>query len=50
VTGYSSLAEVKRIEDFEGTVQLGLGVNGAACYHAVYLTNPNRIVIDVQVS
>jgi len=48
VTGYPGLAEVKRIEDFEGVVQLGLGVNGPACYHAFYLTNPNRLVIDVQ--
>jgi hypothetical protein len=48
VTGYTGLAEVKRIEDFEGVVQIGLGVNGAACYHAYYLTNPNRLVIDVQ--
>ena len=48
VTGYPGLAEVKRIEDFEGVVQLGLGVNGPACYHAFYLTNPNRLVIDIQ--
>ncbi|HKW60628.1 MAG TPA: hypothetical protein VJR46_12825 [Candidatus Dormibacteraeota bacterium] len=48
VTGYTGLAEVKRIEDFEGTVQLGLGVNGAACYRVMWLTNPNRLVIDVQ--
>ena len=48
VTGYPGLAEVKRIEDFEGVVQLGLGVNGPACYHAYFLTNPNRLVIDVQ--
>jgi hypothetical protein len=50
LTGYSGLAEVKRIEDFEGTVQLGLGVNGAACYHAFFLTNPNRLVIDIPTS
>lgn len=48
VTGYAGLAEVRRVEDFEGTVQMGLGVNGAACYHAYYLTNPSRLVIDVQ--
>jgi hypothetical protein len=48
VTNYSGLAEVKRVEDFEGVVQLGLGVNGPACYHAFFLTNPNRLVIDVQ--
>ena len=48
VTGYSGLAEVRRVEDFEGVVQLGLGVNGAACYRAFYLGSPARLVIDVQ--
>jgi hypothetical protein len=50
VTGYHTLAEVRRVQDFEGVVQLGLGVNGPACYHAYFLTNPNRLVIDVQAS
>jgi hypothetical protein len=48
VTNYPGLLEVKRIEDFEGVVQIALGVNGPACYHAFYLANPNRLVIDVQ--
>jgi hypothetical protein len=48
VTGYSGLAEVRRVQDFEGTVQLGLGVNGPACYRVFWLTNPSRLVIDVQ--
>ena len=48
VTGYATLAEVRRVEDFEGVVQLGLGVNGAGCYRAFWLTNPDRLVIDVQ--
>jgi hypothetical protein len=48
VTGYTGLAEVKRIEDFEGVVQLGLGVNGSPCYRVRWLTNPDRLVIDVQ--
>ena len=48
LTGYVALAEVKRIEDFEGVVQLGLGVNGPACYRVSFLTNPSRLVIDVQ--
>lgn len=47
VTGYPTLAEVKRVEDFEGTVQLALGVNGAGCYRTSFLSNPNRFVIDV---
>jgi hypothetical protein len=48
LTGYPALAEVRRVEDFEGVVQLGLGINGPACYRAFVLTNPMRLVIDVQ--
>ena len=48
VTGYPGLAEARRVGDFEGVVQLGLGVNGPACYRVMWLTNPNRLVIDVQ--
>jgi len=50
VTGDKGLAEVRRVEDFEGTVQLGLGINGPACYRTTLLTNPNRLVIDIQTS
>jgi len=48
VTSYATLVEVKRLEDFEGVVQLGLGVNGTGCYRAFWLSNPDRLVIDVQ--
>lgn len=48
-TGYSALVEVRQVQDFEGVVQLGLGVSGPACYTATILTNPDRLVIDVQV-
>ncbi len=48
VTGYSTLVEVRRVEDFEGVVQLGMGINGPACYRAFLLTNPDRLVIDIQ--
>lgn len=47
-TGYSTLVEVRSVEDFEGVVQLALGVNGPVCYRAFMLTNPARLVIDVQ--
>jgi hypothetical protein len=50
VTSYNGLAEVRVLEDFEGYVQLGLGVNGPACARVFLLTNPNRLVIDVQTS
>lgn len=47
-TGYSALVEIQRLEDFEGVVQLGVGLSGAACYRAFILANPLRLVIDVQ--
>jgi hypothetical protein len=47
VTGYGALVELRRVQDFEGTVQLALGVNGTGCYRAFFLANPNRLVIDV---
>jgi hypothetical protein len=47
-TGYATLVEVRRVEDFEGVVQLAIGVSGAACYRAFILTNPGRLVIDIQ--
>lgn len=48
VTGYPGLAEVKRIQDFEGVVQLAVGLNGATCYRAYFLNSPDRLVIDIQ--
>ncbi len=47
-TGYSVLVELRQVEDFEGTVQWGLGLSKTACYRAFYLTNPVRLVIDIQ--
>jgi hypothetical protein len=47
VTGYTTLAEARRVQDFEGVVQLGLGVNGSGCYRAFFLANPSRLVVDV---
>lgn len=49
-TGYATLVEVRSVQDFEGTVQLALGINGPACYRAYILTGPTRLVIDVQSS
>ena len=49
-TSSPSLAEVRVIEDFEGQISLGLGVKQAACYKVSMLTNPVRLVIDVQSS
>jgi len=49
-TGYPVLLEERQMEDFEGTVQWGLGLSKSACYRAFFLANPTRLVIDVQVS
>lgn len=49
VTGYSTLVEVRQVEDFEGVVQLAIGINGDPCYRAFYLGSPTRLVIDIQV-
>ena len=46
---YPALVEVRELEDFEGTTQWGLGLAKTACYRAFMLTNPDRLVIDIQV-
>jgi hypothetical protein len=47
-TGYSGLLEVRVIDDFEGSMDIGLGLSKAACYHAFILTTPTRLVIDIR--
>jgi hypothetical protein len=47
-TGLGSLVEVRQVEDFEGVVQLALGVSGSPCYRAYQLTDPHLLYIDVQ--
>src|SRR4029077_18134875 len=47
-TNYSVLLEARQMEDFEGTVQWGLGLSKSACHRAFFLTNPTRLVIDIQ--
>lgn len=49
-TGYSGLVEVRLVEDFEGVVQVAIGVFSPACYKYSLLSNPVRLVIDIQVS
>ena len=49
-TGYPVLVEARQVQDFEGTVQWGLGLSKPACYRTFSLTNPMRLVIDVQTS
>ncbi len=46
----SGILEARQVQDFEGVVQWGLGLSKPACYHAFWLTGPDRLVIDVQTS
>jgi hypothetical protein len=48
-TGYSTMVEVRQVGDFEGYVHYGIGLSTTACYRAFILTNPARLVIDIQV-
>ena len=47
-TGYAGLLEVRKVGDFEGVVQWALGLSKPACYQATILTNPARLVIEIQ--
>ena len=47
-TGYAGLVEIRQVEDFEGIVQLAVGVSGATCYRAFILSSPLRFIIDIQ--
>ena len=47
-TAFPGLVEVRVLEDFEGQVSVGLGVNQTGCYRATLLANPARLVIDVK--
>jgi hypothetical protein len=46
--GYPVLLEARQLQDFEGTVQWGLGLAKPACYRAFFLASPYRLVIDIQ--
>jgi hypothetical protein len=49
-TGFAGLLEVRLVGDFEGYVHWALGLSRPACYHAVILNKPTRLVIDIQTS
>jgi hypothetical protein len=46
--GLAEIQEARLTGDFEGTVSFGLGLTHPACYRVLLLTNPSRLVIDVQ--
>lgn len=48
VTGYPILKEVRAVQDSDGTVELGLGINGQACYRPLFINNPSVLVVDLK--
>ena len=46
--GYEQIVQLVESGDFEATHSWYLGVNGGTCLRAFYLTDPARLVIDVQ--
>jgi hypothetical protein len=46
--GYEQIAQFVEAGDFEAIHSWYLGTNGSTCLRAVYLTDPARMVIDVQ--
>jgi hypothetical protein len=44
----TALREARQVGDFEGVVHWGLGLSHPACYRVTTLTNPSRLVIDIQ--
>lgn len=40
------IKEARLIQDFEGSVSWGLGLDHAACMRAFTLTTPSRLVVD----
>ena len=45
---YPGILEVRRVGDFEGTVQWAMGLSSNACYQTQILTGPTRLVVDIQ--
>jgi hypothetical protein len=45
---YSVLLELRQVQDFEGTVQWGIGLSKSARYGIFTLASPHRLVIDIQ--
>lgn len=45
---YPTLLEAQQLEDYEGYVTWGLGLSGHLPYRVFFLTNPSRLVVDMQ--
>jgi hypothetical protein len=48
MAGLSAIREARLVGDFEGVVSWGLGVDGPGFVRVLTLTNPSRLVVDVQ--
>jgi hypothetical protein len=44
--GFTILKEARVVQDFEGTVQWGIGLASPVCMRAFTLSEPARLVID----
>ena len=40
------MLEVRKVEDYKGTVQWAIGVAGVPCYRMAFLDSPVRLAID----
>ncbi len=47
LTHYSGMVEVRQVQDFEGVVQIAIGISGPKCVNTSVVQNPTRLVIDV---
>jgi hypothetical protein len=47
---YQVLKEARQTQDFEGYVSWGLGVVGAPCMRVFTLSDPARLVVDLQIA
>jgi len=45
---YPGILEVRKVGDFEGTVQWAVGLSSSACYYAQIMTSPTRLVVDLR--
>jgi hypothetical protein len=47
---FPGLQEAQQLEDFENYITWALGLSGHLPYRVFFLTNPSRLVVDVQTS
>jgi hypothetical protein len=45
--GYPVIKEARLLSDSQGTVEWGIGIAHASCFHAWALSDPSRLVVDI---